>query len=299
MVNVSVKKSITIELFDDSPNGIIQCYDAHTVSIAYKIPRVKLGECKSSHEMLKNIGVYILLGTNDEEKDCVYIGQADERKNEKGILNRLQEHDRTKDFWTDAIVFTTKDNSWGQTEICYLENKLYEIAVKAGRYIIKNSSIPSSGHPTNMQKIGLDIFIDFAKLIMGILGYKVFEELIDDEKVQSPVDSQSLSGANELLFYIKLKHGKEVASGKCAADGKFIVFEGSYIKEEETTSLLDGYKKLRIDKKYLIDSDRKLKEDILFKSSSAAASFVLGSTANGKTEWKTVDGILLKDTREI
>ena len=113
------------------------------------------------------------------------------------------------------------------------------------------------------------------------------------------MDSQSLSGVNEILFYIKLKHGKEAASGKCVADGKFIVFKGSYIKEEETASLSVSYKKLRIDKKHLIGSDRKLKEDILFKSSSAAASFVLGSTANGKTEWKTVDGILLKDTREI
>ena len=38
-----------------------------------------------------------------------------------------------------------------------------------------------------------------------------------------------------------------------------------------------------------------LQEDKLFKSPSYAASFVLGSSANGKAEWRTIEGKSLND----
>lgn len=38
-----------------------------------------------------------------------------------------------------------------------------------------------------------------------------------------------------------------------------------------------------------------LQEDKLFKSPSYAASFVSGSSANGKTEWRTIEGKSLND----
>lgn len=57
-----------------------------------------------------------LMNTGD---NVVYIGQAGERKNGEGILYRLQEHKRNpdKDYWTEAVVFTTANNSFGPTEI--------------------------------------------------------------------------------------------------------------------------------------------------------------------------------------
>ena len=33
-----------------------------------------------------------------------------------------------------------------------------------------------------------------------------------------------------------------------------------------------------------------LQEEVLFKSPSYAASFILGMNTNGKTDWKTVEG---------
>lgn len=36
-------------------------------------------------------------------------------------------------------------------------------------------------------------------------------------------------------------------------------------------------------------------EDVFFKSSSTAANFVTGSSSNGLTVWKTVEGITLKE----
>lgn len=58
-------------------------------------------------------------------ENVVYVGQAGVRKNGEGILFRLQEHKRNpdKDYWTEAVVFTTSNNSFGPTEISYLENR--------------------------------------------------------------------------------------------------------------------------------------------------------------------------------
>ena len=66
-----------------------------------------------------------MFGVSDTTgKPVVYVGQAGNRKNGEGILNRLLEHKRNpkEDYWTEAVVFTTSNNSFGPTEISYLEN---------------------------------------------------------------------------------------------------------------------------------------------------------------------------------
>jgi hypothetical protein len=45
-------------------------------------------------------------------------------------------------------VFTTKNNSYGPTEMCCLEHNFCAIAKKAKQYIVKNANDPSHGTPT-------------------------------------------------------------------------------------------------------------------------------------------------------
>ena len=75
----------------------------------------------------------------------VYIGQAGARKNGEGILNRLQEHrlNPNKDYWTEAVAFTTSNNTFGPTEISYLENRFCNMALQAQRYEGKNALEPT------------------------------------------------------------------------------------------------------------------------------------------------------------
>lgn len=103
-------KSINLFLMDGDASGRMKCTLANWTGVAYKIPRTELEKCKERDD-LKQSGVYFLFGTSDETgKGVVYIGQAGARKNGEGILNRLQEHKRNpdKDYWTEAIVFTTQ-----------------------------------------------------------------------------------------------------------------------------------------------------------------------------------------------
>lgn len=290
-------ENINLFLIDGSISGLIQCKIANWKGVAYKIPRTELEECKK-REHLKQSGVYFLLGKPDDEgKPIAYIGQAGVRKNGEGILYRLQEHVRNpgKDYWTETIAFTTVDNSLGPTEICYLEHKFYDIAKKVNRYTVKNGNDPSPGNISEEKESELERFIEYAKLVMGVLGHKIFEKLTDNKNIQPASNSQKIFGSSEVIFYLGRKQNKdEKATGKRTSEG-FIVFAGSPIHECISESLSSGYKNLRTKHAPSINSEDKLKEDILFTSPSAAASFVLGGMANGNTKWKTDNGKSLAD----
>ena len=169
-------KSINLFLMDGNANGMIKCTLANWIGIAYKIPRTSLDKCKNRTD-LKQTGVYFLFGVSDTTgKSVVYVGQAGNRKNGEGILNRLLEHKRNpkEDYWTEAVVFTTSNNSFGPTEISYLENRFCNLAVDAKRYEVKNGNDPSLGNITEEKESELEDFIEYAELMMGTLGHKVF-----------------------------------------------------------------------------------------------------------------------------
>lgn len=87
-------KNINVFLMDNTPTGRIKCTIANWTGVAYKIPRTELELCKN-REDLKWSGVYFLFGKSDVTGQSVtYIGQAGNRKNGEGILNRLLEHKR-------------------------------------------------------------------------------------------------------------------------------------------------------------------------------------------------------------
>ena len=172
-------KNIQLFLMDGEASGRIKCTLANWTGVAFKIPRTELDRCKD-REDLKQSGVYFLFGTSDETgKGVVYIGQAGARKNGEGILNRLQEHKRNpeKDYWTEAIVFTTSNNSFGATEISYLENRFCNMAIEAKRYEVKNGNDPTPGNITEEKESEMEEFIDYAKVIMGTLGHRLFEPI--------------------------------------------------------------------------------------------------------------------------
>lgn len=173
-------KNISVYLMDGDATGRMKATIANWTGVAYRIPRTALDLCKDRDD-LKQSGVYFLFGIDDQSGDnVVYIGQAGARKNGEGVLNRLAEHKRNpdKDYWTEAVVFTTSNNSFGPTEISYLENRFCGMAQSAKRYIVKNENDPTHGNITEEKESELEEFVDFARLIMGVLGHKVFEPLV-------------------------------------------------------------------------------------------------------------------------
>lgn len=288
-------KSINLFLMDGTAVGRIKCTLANWTGVAYKIPRTELDKCKE-REDLKQSGVYFLFGTSDQTgENVVYIGQAGIRKNGEGILYRLIEHKRNpdKDYWTEAIVFTTSNNSFGPTEISYLENRFVGMATEAGRYLVKNNNDPTMGNITEEKESELEEFIDYAKIVMGTLGHKIFEALA--EKSSTPKVREIIDD-DELILFMKRnsrKSGKLIeASCKQTREG-FVILKGSLIETIDSESIPPGIKERRLKAK--IDEHGILQENVLVNSPSYAAAFVIGGHANGLVEWKTEDGTTLKE----
>ena len=282
-------KNFNLFLIDGEVTGRIKCSIANWTGLAYKIPRAYLDKCKDRKD-LKQSGVYFLFGKNEEDEDSVYIGQAGIRKNGEGILLRIQEHLKDNFYFTDAVVLTTQNNSFGPTEISYLENKFTNIAIKTDRYNVINGNDPNPGNVTEEKESELLEFVKYSKTILGVLGYKVFV----------PVLEKNTTKDTTLYLSRKIKRSDRTISAKCKRTSEgFVVLSGSMIEETNSHAIPETLKELR--KKCLENNeiiDGKITKNYLFNSPSYAASFVLGMNTNGRVDWRNKDGITLKKLEE-
>ena len=285
-------------LMDGEVTGKIKCTLSNWTGVIYKIPRIQLGDLKSRDEM-KQSGIYFLFGRDeDKQKDVTYIGQATTRKNGEGVLLRIQEHTRDThaDYFNDVIILTTQNNSFGPTEISYLENKFTQLAKEAGRYIVKNGNDPNPGNVTEEKESELDEIVENTLMIIGTLGYRVFVPMTKEV-------SQDLTDNHSTYLYLKRKTKKsnKVIEATCERTTEgFVVLEGSQVEIMDSPNLPASLKEMR---QNLIDSqviqDGVLKEKQLFSSPSYAAAFLLGMQTNGRTDWKNQDGRTLKELEEL
>lgn len=75
--------------------------------------------------------------------------------------------------WTEAIIFTTSSNSFGPTEISYLENRFCNLAMQANRYTIKNVNDPTPGNITDEKEKYYKRMFSFIALPMLPLSLSV------------------------------------------------------------------------------------------------------------------------------
>lgn len=226
-------KNISVFLIDGVANGKIKAQISNWNGIAYKIPRELLAECKD-FEAFKQSGVYFLFGNRS-----VYVGQAEVRKNGKGIHQRILDHESDKyaETWDEVVVFTTKDNSFGRTDISYLENRFYNKALSAKRYVVQNGNEPTIGTVTEEKQDELEEFMDQAELILGALGYKVFDPIEEfiPLPVPVPVTEEKKQPVIPELPDKSLKIGEYVRTAMRNLSSSGYAFEQSAINEMLTS----------------------------------------------------------------
>lgn len=280
---------------DGDVTSRIKCTMPGWSGLAYKIPRIYLDKCKD-REQLKQSGVYFLFGKNNFDEDAVYIGQAGIRKNGEGVLFRVAEHLKDDFYFNEAVMFTTSGNSWGPTEISYLENKFTNLAIDTNRYKVQNGNDPNPGNVTEEKEAELEIYVEQFKIMLGVLGYRIFVPLVKTpESVVEEHDDELILGLSR-----KIKRSQRNIEAYCKRTNEgFVVLAGSQIEETDSGSIPDVIKELRERCKQNNEiKDGVLTRNYLFKSPSYAASFVLGMTTNGKVDWKTEDGTSLKMIEE-
>lgn len=287
-------KNFNLFLMDGEVTGRIKCTLSNWTGLAYKIPNSYLSKCKERQD-LKQSGVYFLFGDDEGDKPTVYIGQAGIRKNGEGVLFRVAEHLKGDFDFNEVVILTTQNNSFGPTEISYLENKFTNMALETDRYKVRNGNDPNPGNVTEEKESELEDYVEYSKIILGVLGYKIFVPLIksnnDDEYNEE-----------ELSLYLtrKVKRSNSIITAKCKRTSEgFVLLSGSKIEETDAEAIPPRIKAMReAAKKNSVIKDGVLTKNILFGSASYASAFALGMTNNGRTNWKLENGQTLKAFEE-
>ncbi|HDM79420.1 MAG TPA: GIY-YIG nuclease family protein [Deltaproteobacteria bacterium] len=278
-----IGKLISIFLIDGIPDGRLVGEISNWTGKAFKIPRKLLKESAKREELAKT-GVYFLFGKSEDnpDEDAVYIGEAEE------AYKRLAQQQKME-FWSEAVVFISKDENLNKAHVKYLESKIYDIAKAAKRYTITNSSIPTCPALSESEQAVMTEFISNLRVLINTLGYKVLEPFADATEKQKN------------LYFIKAARG---ADGKAVVTNEgVVVIEGSEIATSTVPSMSSAFIKQRqklIDQGVIKKTDEKLifTKDYLFSSPSTAAAVVMGRNANGRIEWKDKKAKTLKEKEE-
>lgn len=122
--------SIRIFLADGGADGVWVVEKSNWTGKALMAPRTRFGDLRARSD-LDGPGVYLLIGPTESGllANRVYIGETDD------LPGRLDSHNKNKEFWNRAIVFTSKDANLNKAHIRYLEARLIGLATVAKRRV--------------------------------------------------------------------------------------------------------------------------------------------------------------------
>lgn len=278
-------KSIELFLVNGTADSLITAELSNWNGKALKIPRIEVASC--SRDDITQAGVYFLFCKEDDGRDSVYIGEAENVK--ERLVQHLRDYQSEKEkyYWNTAVIFIGRDLN--KALIRYLENRFVEIARSCKRYTVLTKNTYRNTVMKESQIAVMEEFVDNVKTLINALGYKVLEPVLQ-------VDSDVATADDELLY---IATGGATATGSVTSEG-FVVLKGATVNEKVSVkSLSAGMVKMR--EKYLKEGKVEnlvTTEDLLFSSSSAAADFVLGYSVSGPRTWKTKDGRSLKEIED-
>lgn len=282
---MALGRSIRIYLDGGEVSGIRHAELVNWTGQALLCPRNRVPELGERWQSLVcRPGVYFLLGAEQLSAREVYIGEAED------VLDRLKRHVVEKDFWHEALIFTSKDENLTKSHVKYLESRLVDRAKQANRYVVQNGNQPALSGLPRADADAMEEFLQQVPLLLGVLGHRVLD----------PLTSASPTSGPQLKFIYTVKDAKAVGT---VTDEGFVVFKGSTALKGITETMTPGYvafKKELIASGKLTDKGGLLlfTEDVLFNSPSAAAGVVYGNNVNGREAWKTEDGRTLKSVEE-
>lgn len=217
----------------------------------------------------------------DKAKPIVYIGEAED------CLERLKQHNRTKEFWNYAVVMISKINAFTKSHAKYLEHIAVEQAKESNRYENENLITPNKPFVTESMEADLLDSFDTIKILLSTLGFPVYDK-IGKEQITT----------KELLFL----NGRNIKAKGDLIDDGFVVFRGSQLKKETVPSCHEYLINLRqklLNNEIIIDKNGiyQFAQDYVFNSPSTAGGVLLGRSTNGWTKWRNKDGITLDELK--
>lgn len=287
----SFGRSIRIYLADGTPSGIRHVEIANWSGQAIACPRGRFAEL-TKWEEAKRPGIYFLLERQSSEIGSkAYIGESE------NVIKRLSDHERNKEFWSEVVIFTSKDENLTKSHVKYLESRLVAIGLECQRYQLENANTPTESNLPRADKDAMEEFIHNLRIIIGTLGHKLLEPIKPQIAHSQNINTSSLVGI-PLTFTIKNLR----ASGQVTDDG-FLLLAGSDIAAATNPSMPGNTKAIRDaliedGTLHLVGENYKLRKDTLFSSSSYAAVVVAGTSRSGPQSWQDANGRPLKYIEE-
>ena len=296
--------SFQIYLPTGEPSGVRIVDRSNWTGQGIAFPRSRFTEARTRSE-LERTGVYVLW--NRDETDLfpsVYIGEAER------VSSRLYSHDTDpkKDFWTDAVAFTTKDDSLDKAHAQYLEARLIQIANQAGRCKLENAQAPAPPSLPEAKIADAERFLEDLLRCLPIVGVYLFES-----PAQASATALPSEGLIEMTIDYTNSNSERLAGIKArgyeTADG-FVVFKDSLAALEESPGYATNfpnetsYRKQLVDQGVLVkDKQRpnayRFTQDLVCSSPSRAAGVVRGVASNGRENWKDAQGRSLNDLAKL
>lgn len=275
--------SIRLFLADGSADGLRIVEKSNWTGRACVCSRSQFPSVKKRGEFNRT-GVYLLMGLDDADQVVAYIGEGDP------VLQRLESHEKNKDFWETLIVFSSKDENLNKAHIQYLESRLVQIARDANRCKLDNGNSPALPTLSEADVSDMEVFLSEMRLIFSVLGIKIFD---------IPEASPTETATEELL----LKSASEVIARGFDRPEGFVVSKGSACVKKEAPSQNQNHRNIRaslIERGVLEERGEfyMFTQDYVFNSASMAAAVLLGRSSNGRTEWKNSSGKSLKEIQE-
>ena len=272
---MATSKKLEIIYYNGQPDGVRSVRRHLSTITTYIIPRPLLSEAKKISGITRP-GIYYLINENDENKIAqIYIGQT------RNGITRLDDHNRSKDFWNKAIMFLADNKTFSLDMISGLEEYAIIKAHEAKRYKIENTVKPKYEIDEYDLPFIEEVY-DEIQFIMATLGYKMHD---------------AKQTRNEAEIFHTTRNGI-TAYGIYSGD-KFQVLEDSEINIAKQVHL-PKYNRQReelLQKGEITLNGEKFILNIIleFNTPSGASDFVLGGSTNGWVEWKNNDGKTLDE----
>ena len=266
---MAISKKLETIYHNGQPDGIRSIRRNLSTMTVYVIPRPLLSEAKNISG-INRPGIYYLINESDDNKIAqIYVGQT------RNGIARLDDHNRSKDFWNKAIMFLAESKTFTLDMISGLEKFAIMKAQESKRYKVENTVVPKY-EIDEYDLASVEEIYDEIQFIMGTQGYKM-----DDSK----------TSLDETAVLHTTRNGIEAFG---IYDGeKFEVLEGSQVNidkkvsleryNKQRTELLENGSITKIDGKYILNAI------LAFNTPSGASDFILGGSTNGWTEWKNKD----------
>lgn len=261
---------INMEFLDESLQIKRYTIDSRTSQLTV-CPRNFISHPITSDALQQN-GCYVLIGPLTDDDKGAYVGKTD------NIKNRSTNHDASKEFWNEILIFTSKYNCFNSVLISSFEYLIERTITEADFYQSMNSNkIPIDAIANKDKKIILDYFSEF-RTLLAAADKPIFG---DDNIINTTIfTSTRRSSGIDIIARAQYKNGL----------GEFVILRGSMGIENERIKELVEKGIVKKENSYY-----RFIQDYRVKNPSTANHFIFGYQAGGYDIWKDEHARTLKE----